>query len=43
MTSAFLSGEKDIDKEWNSYIKELENIGYEDYLEVLQTAYDRVH
>ena len=43
MTSAFLSGEKDIDKEWNSYIKELENIGYKDYLEVLQTAYDRVH
>lgn len=43
MTCAFLSGEKDIDTFWNEYLKELENIGYKDYLKTLQTAYDRVH
>lgn len=43
MTCAFLSGEQDIDATWDQYIKELENIGISDYLDVLQTAYDRVH
>lgn len=42
-TAAFLSGQKDIDSEWDKYIKELENIGINDYLETLQKAYDRVH
>ena len=43
ITCAFLSGEKDIDKYWNDYVKELENIGINEYLKMLQTAYDRVH
>ena len=43
MTSAFLSGEKDIDAEWDQYLKEIENIGSKEYLETLQTAYERVH
>ena len=43
MTCSFLSGKKDIDKDWDAYLKELETIGYKDYLKVLQTAYDRVH
>ena len=43
MTSAFLSGEKDIDAEWDNYLNELDKIGYKEYLEVLQTAYDRIH
>ena len=42
-TSAFLSGDKDIDKEWDTYLAELEKIGYKTMLEVYQTAYDRVH
>ena len=43
MTCAFLSGEKDIDSNWDAYIKELENIGVKDYVAVYQEAYDRVH
>jgi len=43
MTCAFLSGEKDIDAEWDAYLKELEVIGYKDYLDMLQKAYDRAH
>lgn len=42
-TGAFLTGKKDIDAEWNNYIKELEKLEYKEYLEVLQTAYDRAH
>ena len=41
--SAFLSGTKDIDADWDAYLTELENIGYKEMLEVYQTAYDRVH
>ena len=43
MTCAFLAGEKDIETEWDNYLSELEKIGYKEYLEVIQTAYDRVH
>lgn len=43
MTCAFLSGEKDIDASWEEFIQELDNIGMAEYLETLQTAYDRVH
>lgn len=43
MTGSFLIGEKDIDKEWDSYLAELENIGIDEYLKVLQKAYDRTH
>ncbi len=41
-TCAFLVGEKDIDKDWDSYLAELDKIGYKRILEVYQTAYDRV-
>lgn len=43
MTAAFLTGKKDIDAEWSNYLKELEQIGMNEYLEVLQEAYERVH
>lgn len=43
MTSAFLSGDKDIEAEWDNYLNELNKIGIEEYRNVLQTAYDRVH
>lgn len=42
-TSAFLSGSKDIDAEWDAYLAELEKIGIDTLLETYQTAYDRVH
>jgi len=41
--NAFLSGDKDIDAEWDAYIAELEKIGYKTMLDVYQIAYDRVH
>lgn len=41
--SEFLVGRKDIDEYWDTYLQELENIGMSDYLDVLQTAYDRSH
>ncbi len=36
----FITGTKDIDAEWDSYIKALNNVGLERYLELLQKAYD---
>ena len=41
ITAAFLTGEKDIDKDWDAYLAELEKIGYKNLLNVYQTAYDR--
>ena len=42
-TAAFLTGSKDIDGEWDSYLSELEQIGCKTVLEVYQTAYDRMY
>lgn len=42
MKAAFLTGEKDIDAEWDAYLSELKAIGSQEILEVYQTAYDRV-
>lgn len=39
----FLIGNWDINEYWDTYIAELEKIGYKDVLEVYQTGYDRVH
>ncbi|WP_139905563.1 ABC transporter substrate-binding protein [Clostridium thermarum] len=30
-----------IEKEWDSYINDLKKIGYEEYVKIIQTAYDR--
>ena len=35
------TGAEDVDKAWDSYLKELENIGLSKYLEITQAAYDR--
>ncbi len=37
----FLIGKKDIEKDWDSYIKQYDKLNLKRYLEVLQTAYDR--
>ena len=42
MTTAFVVGSKDVNKEWNSYIKQLENMGAMQLIEYTQEAYDRV-
>jgi len=38
---AFITGKKDIDKDWDAYLKQAEVLGLSQYLEVQQTAYDR--
>ena len=43
MIAAFCTGAKDIDKDWDSYLAELEKIGYKNILQVYQTAYDRLY
>lgn len=43
MTCAFLTGSKDLDKDWDSYLTELEKIGIQSVVDVYQVAYDRVH
>lgn len=37
----FLTGEWDIDKEWDNYLAELEKMGMSDVLAIYQTSYDR--
>ncbi|MDR2040128.1 MAG: extracellular solute-binding protein [Bacteroidales bacterium] len=37
----FTIGDLNIDKDWNSYLTELETIGIKEYIKILQGAYDR--
>jgi len=39
----FVTGAKDIDKEWDSYLKEIEKIGGSKVLKTNQTVYDRMY
>lgn len=36
----FVTGNKDLEKDWDSYVKGLEDLGLDRYLEILQQAYD---
>lgn len=36
----FVTGARDIDTEWDSYLQSLENVGLSQYLSILQEAYD---
>ncbi len=38
---AFLSGNRDIDAEWDAYVAEFNNLGLDRYIELLQKAYTR--
>jgi putative aldouronate transport system substrate-binding protein len=38
---AFITGTKNIDTDWDSWVKGLDNIGLKRYLELNQQAYDR--
>ena len=40
MTVNFIRGENDIDKEWDSYIAELNNMGLQDYVDLMQKIMD---
>ena len=37
----FIRGEMDLDRDWESYLREIENIGVQKVLDTYQTAYDR--
>jgi putative aldouronate transport system substrate-binding protein len=41
MRAKFITGVADIDREWDSYAKNIENMGIADVIKVYQTAYDR--
>lgn len=41
--ASFVTGAKDIDAEWDSYLAELDKIGLDEYLEVVQNVYDRMY
>jgi putative aldouronate transport system substrate-binding protein len=36
----FVTGNKDLDKDWDSYVQGLKNLKLDRYIEILQTAYD---
>jgi putative aldouronate transport system substrate-binding protein len=38
----FVTGSKNIDSDWDAYVKGLEGLGLKRYLEIQQTAYDKV-
>ena len=38
----FITGEMDLDKDWDSYLAELEKMGLQRYIEIEQAAYDRL-
>lgn len=38
----FVTGELDIEKDWDAYLNELNNIGLQRYVEISQQAYDRM-
>ena len=40
MNSAFITGEKDIEAEWDTYIETLNKMGLETIIEIYQNAYD---
>ncbi|MGW7680813.1 extracellular solute-binding protein [Kribbella sp. NPDC054772] len=38
----FITGSKNLDTDWDSYVKGLDSLGLKRYLEIQQTAYDKV-
>lgn len=40
MLARFVTGDADIDKDWDSYLKELENMNLKRYIDLSQEAYD---
>jgi len=43
MTARFISGDADIDKEWDSYVSTLDKMNLKGYLDIYQRAYDSTH
>ena len=41
ITAKFITGEVDIDAEWDNYLKELDALGLQDVLDAYNAAYQR--
>ncbi|MBE5781987.1 MAG: extracellular solute-binding protein [Clostridiales bacterium] len=39
----FVTRQRDVEKEWDAYLSELEAIGLSEYMDMVQTAYDRMN
>lgn len=42
MEARFITGDVDIETEWDNYIKKLEDMQLKEYLAIVQAAYDNV-
>jgi putative aldouronate transport system substrate-binding protein len=40
MVPRFITGDLDVDEDWEQYLRELDAIGIDEYVELIQTAYD---
>ena len=43
MQQAWILGSRDIDKDWDSYIAQLDRMGFNDVMVRMQSAYDRAY
>ena len=41
MNAAFITGQKDIEAEWDTYLKTLDDMGLQEVIDVYQAALDR--
>ena len=41
MSARFITGDADLNTEWEAYVEELNNMGVERYIEIMQTAFER--
>ena len=41
--ASFIIGDMDIEKDWDSYLKEMKAIGVDELIKIVQTAYDRTN
>ncbi|WP_202918585.1 hypothetical protein [Streptomyces cavernae] len=39
----FISGKKSLDSDWDSYLKNLDQLGLKSFLQIYQQAYDKSH
>lgn len=40
-TADFIVGNRDVEKDWDTYLQELKSIGIDEYLSIMQTEYDK--
>jgi len=43
MQQAWILGSRDIDKDWDSYLAQIDRMGYDSVIKVMQSAYDRAY